>query len=576
MNTTWKLKALLVGVAGPLIPATALAVDIDVQGFVRQETAVSFTGTENPYNQHGNLFNGYTVARDSTLIAGAADTVVRDVSNGDNELNLFTVRTELDVTANFTSNLTGYAQIRAVYDPGFYDDFEDPNFFNVPFHGDRANRLEVADSNYMIDLQALYLDFNEGPLWIRLGNQQIAWGESLFFRVLDVPNGLDLRRHLILDWAAEEYADERVPSPGIRGSYRFGQDTELELFGQLFNPSILPNPNTPYNLIPTQFTVHQEEGFDDAEDDINFGGRLQTKIGELALQAIAVHRTNPDGVFRWTDSGAGPLAGTPFEISTTGVRSAQEWFTYASMVRLDGVGGLNAAVRDFQPVTGGLGAFEAGNFALASAELDFFFQAFGGLRGHIERVYPEENIFGLGANYLIFDEPGSWLDQLVVRAEATVTPDKKFTSPSLSRQFVERDEVAASFVLEKYQRFSEDFPATFLVFQYLYKSDSDLFGRLLDGNGASPTSTPDGDDGFHAFVLAAQQPFPNLIWRADLSVLADVNGGALIQPGVRWKPNDQFAVELYGNFTLTDGGNDDIIDTIDFVDEIAARITFQF
>ena len=46
----------------------------------------------------------------------------------------------------------------------------------------------------MVDLPAFYLDYNKGPLWVRVGNQQIAWGEALFFRVFDVVQGLDLRR----------------------------------------------------------------------------------------------------------------------------------------------------------------------------------------------------------------------------------------------------------------------------------------------------------------------------------------------------------------------------------------------
>ena len=33
--------------------------------------------------------------------------------------------------------------------------------------------------------------YNSGSLWVRVGQQQIAWGEAYFFRVFDVPNGLD-------------------------------------------------------------------------------------------------------------------------------------------------------------------------------------------------------------------------------------------------------------------------------------------------------------------------------------------------------------------------------------------------
>ena len=55
-----------------------------------------------------------------------------------------------------------------------------------------------------------------------------------------------------------------------------------------------------------------------------------------------------------------------------------------------------------------------------------------------------------------------------------------------------------------------------------------------------------------------QQPFPNLIWRADMSILYDLEGGILVQPGVRWRPRDDFQLDLYANILDSDGGNDDI------------------
>ena len=118
-----------------------------------------------------------------------------------------------------------------------------------------------------------------------------------------------------------------------------------------------------------------------------------------------------------------------------------------------------------------------------------------------------------------------------------------------------------------------------MVLQYLFKSESDMFGRHLSGMGATGARTsglPEGEDSFNAIAFAVQQPFPNLIWRADFSVLYDVNGGALIQPGLKWKPNEAWTAEVFANVTLSDGGNDDIIDTIDWADEVTFRITYQF
>ncbi|MEM1141269.1 MAG: DUF1302 family protein [Pseudomonadota bacterium] len=570
----------------------SLSQDVTVQGFIRLENAPKLNSDENPFNQNGNLFNDRTVNRDSSLLGGAADTVTRAIPDGssqpNNWHNYLALRAEIDINAYFNDSWTGYVKLRGLYQPDSYDSFGDPNFYEVPFfNGDSAgSRLEIAGSDYMLDLPAFYLDYAKGPLWLRIGNQQIAWGESLFFRVLDVPNGLDLRRHLILDLVAEEFADERVSAPGIRGSIRAG-DWEFEAFAQMFSPSIIPNENTPYNLVPSQFVVQQQQGFDDAKDDINFGARIQGQIGDLGLQFIAVHRTNPDGVFRWTTSnvnrdlpgvpGSGfVLQDTAFEVSNQGVLSAEEWFTYAGITRLDGVQGLNRAIGDF-PATALLGAVEVGdNFDLAAQELDLFFQLSGGLRGHIERRYFDEEVYGVGANYIFKSEAGSFLDQLVVRGELTFTPDRTFTSPDLGRDFLVEDEWVGSLVLEKYHRFNVQFPATFMVLQYLYKSESDLAGRHLSGFGGGVSNTPSGESSFQALAFAVQQPFPNLVWRADLSVLYDLNGGTLIQPNVRWKPNNSYTLEVFANILTSDGGNDDIIEPLEWGDELGIRFSYQF
>ena len=187
---------------------------------------------------------------------------------------------------------------------GIYDSGPgETNYFESPFRGDCATRLEVCGKDYMVDLPSFYFDYNSGPFWLRVGNQQIAWGESIFFRVLDNPNGLDLRRHSAFDWASEEFADKRVPALGIRGSYRFQNDWELEGWVQEFQPTVLSDLNTPYNPITSTFVVHQEATFDDVDDEVNFGARLRGQIGELGLQFTYTDRMNPDGAFRWTESG---------------------------------------------------------------------------------------------------------------------------------------------------------------------------------------------------------------------------------------------------------------------------------
>ena len=586
----------------PALTATVLSasvaqaeVETVISGLIRQEVAYKLDSDESIFNQTGNVFNGRSV------VNSIGSTITRPEFEGaGDDWNLFATRLELDIETIWSSKVTTFVKIRGFYDAAgsVDDDFGDANYFEVPLHGgSRGSLLEASGERSMIDLPSFYLDYNDGPLWVRVGNQQIAWGEALFFRISDVPNGLDLRRHSFIDFAAEEYADERVASPGIRGSYRFNDQWELEAFAQMFSPTIYGNENTPYNVISSQFVIQQQQGFDDAKDDVNTGLRLKANFGDLEASVFWVKRTNPDGVFRWTESNINPFAGipgldpvgalisqTPFELDVQGVHTGEEWFYYAAASRLNGKTGLNSSITEFA-ASQALGAAAQETAAGAALLLDVFFDpagaAFGGglgpLRGHLAREYKREDIYGFTANYVTTAAPDSFFDQMVIRAEATFTPDKVFTAPSLSRDFIVEDEFAASLVVEKYHRFSQSFPATFMVFEYMHRSEADLFGRHLSGNGSDGSIVePEGSSSFNAFVFAMQQPFPNLRWRIDLSVLYDVEGGWLIQPGVRWKPKSEWTVEAFVNILESDGGNDDIIETIENADEFGLRVGYQF
>ncbi|PPE74365.1 hypothetical protein C3942_10095 [Solimonas fluminis] len=587
----------------------------------------------------GEVGTWTTLALPTLLAADANSPGLRGVNNAtgggtpmkrvDNDINYAIIRSEVELGVRFTPNLNLVARLRGIYDPKQYDEFDarryrdvqggisggdqvlyggKPNYFEYRVEGDDSpNPLEWAGDDYLIYFPTLVLEYNNGPLTARLGNQQIAWGQALFFRVFDVVDGLDLRRHSVLDYAQEEYSDKRVPALGARLGYQLNEELLVDGYVQKFQPTIYGNPNTQYNVIPAQFTVHDryvEGGWD---DKLSYGMRVKGNYGQWGFQAMAVQRYNPDGVFRWTQSGhnkdlptnLGSLGGlvhttlalqgldsgallaqSAFEASPGGVYSAQEWFKYAGFARLNAMSGLNSSITEF-PATADLFATPVNTVEEAYNELNTFFIAAGGsLRGHIAREYAQEEVFGLGASYVTEGEPGSLLDQLIINFEVSYTPDRTFTNTSLSRNYIQEDSVTTALVLEKYHRFSQAFPATYLVFQHMYRSVDDLFGRHLSGYGGTVNKAADGVDGAHYFAFAFQQPFPQDIYRIGFATLYDPRGSILVQPGIKWKPRGAFTVEAF--YSYIDGSlgganpNDTLLSTVDYADEVTVRLTYQF
>jgi hypothetical protein len=322
-----------------------------------------------------------------------------------------------------------------------------------------------------------------------------------------------------------------------------------------------------------------------------------------------VSRHNPDPIFKLVPGGlslpgsplngplgpSGALVGTqPFtqDLSNEfGLNSLVDWFGSTGRAGLDGLKVLNNLVDEWPFLNDAFTVFSAfgltdapGDPHVSSLEkgnviVDTLITGFGAaLQAPGEAVYASENIFGAGFNYIFYDEPGSLLDQLVVRFEASYTPDKKFTDTGVSLNFIEEDEWVTSLILEKYQRFSESFPATFFIFEWMHKSESDLLGRHLSGLGGDVDRLPgsgEDDRGWDGLVFAFQQPFPNLVWRADLSVLYDLNGGFFIQPAVRYKPSGSWTVEAFAN--LIDAKDTaSVFAPTEWSDDLTVRLTYQF
>lgn len=246
--------------------------NVSFNGFVRAEIAGSTSGEENPNNQGGNYYNNQSISRQAYLppalnpvsgvgsllgLGGAgawgttplpfADTIRRGdyIKTTSNDFNYAVVRTEIEMNMQFNYEWRFIARLRGMFDPEIYDAFDakdvadyqggldsgphanpalyegTPSYFDyLADQGGNPNPLEWTGKNYQVYFPTFLLEYASGDLSLRLGNQQIAWGQAIFFRVFDTPNGLDLRRHSLLDRGLEEFSDKRVPMLSLRATYQ--------------------------------------------------------------------------------------------------------------------------------------------------------------------------------------------------------------------------------------------------------------------------------------------------------------------------------------------------------------------
>ncbi len=121
---------------------------------------------------------------------------------------------------------------------GFYDglyDYLDPRWgdhlraartrfseSNDPAHEsykfDDTYKRARAEYAYQNRINELYLDYNRGPLFVRVGKQAISWGESDTIAILDVSNPFDLS--LGAPGFFQDVEEARIPLWTVRSTYK--------------------------------------------------------------------------------------------------------------------------------------------------------------------------------------------------------------------------------------------------------------------------------------------------------------------------------------------------------------------
>ncbi len=232
---------------------------------------------------------------------------------------------KIDWPADFNVKylLKGRAYYEGVYDygPSEFQDLPDDNWVK-----------DIDEFKWDVDLWEGYIDISRGPLFLRLGKQNLSWGETDVFRLLDNINPLDNTFGGIF----EDLDDRRLPLTMARGNYNFGRVGPVSSFniegfwvpGSIENKvSPIAPPGTPYALpIPPASAnnipgvVSFDERLDNPDDDMSnsrYGLRLQGVLKDNFTFSLAHYKSfldEPAARFV-VDQQFDPMTGTPAEVA---------------------------------------------------------------------------------------------------------------------------------------------------------------------------------------------------------------------------------------------------------------------
>lgn len=195
------------------------------------------------------------------------------------------------------------------------------------------NDARFSDFNDQLDfIRELYISadkqLDSGTLLnITFGKQQVVWGKTDLFRVLDVINPVDYSRHNIYD----ELEDIRIPQWMLTAEWRMGpnkvfDDSNFSLVWNIdkFRPSNLGTCGQPYRILDAGcfFASRAGEGgpyvINDVEEhewslrNTQFGAKWEGVYGDATFSLNALHYRQQLPSIHTSGGGAAPAPGSNF------------------------------------------------------------------------------------------------------------------------------------------------------------------------------------------------------------------------------------------------------------------------
>lgn len=402
---------------------------------------------------------------------------------------------------------------------GYLDfDEDDLRFPEFNEHADFIRELYVD--------AALPLGDNGAELGLRLGKQQVVWGRTDLFRVLDVLNPVDYSRHNIYD----ELEDIRIPQWMLNAEARLGttgpfQDLNFAAVINFdeFRPNNLGQGGTPYSILDAgSFFRAMNMCWEDGCTVGNFAGGGVTT--DFPAGVIGIRQANlPDAGFD------DPQYGLKIEGVFNEIGFSLNYVDYYSQLP-----SLHGGIEAMNVFTGQTGVWPY----LIAFDVEFpRIQLYGGsLDAYIaplETVLRVEAAYSTGEEFANSNEELLYSSNDVVRY--VIGLDKNIFLPGLN---------ASSSALFSFQLFGQHIQDHVLIDSPHAVAQPDGFGQI---------GIPDWKDNWTATLLI-RQPLKNGLINPQIIMAHDFEAEAsVIAPSVEWLISDHWRVNLGGNFKFGEG-----------------------
>lgn len=399
------------------------------------------------------------------------------------------------------------------------------------------NELAFSEFNDRLDfLRELYVSNSlplagDDQLFLKVGRQQVVWGRTDLFRVLDVINPVDFSRNNIYD----ELEDIRIPQWIVNAEWRMGatqmfQDSNLQLVWNVdkFRPNTLGQCGNPNVIL-----------------DAGCFFRGMVNLWE-----------NGGTVSNFANVGPGVLLSTDFGPNTLGIRDVELPSWKLSNTQIGG---------KFEGVTAGGFAFSlnALNYRSQLPSLRGGRSATNSFTGQpcdvggdrcpyliaFDLVYPRVNLFGASADFEL------QAMKAAVRLEAAYTQGEEFANTLDPELYTENDVFRSVIGVDRpfFIPFISKTRTTLISGQLFYQH---IFDHEVQKGQFGKVGMPDWQDNAIATLLIKaflvnDRVSPQLITAYDFRAQALVAA-----PSIEWIYNDHLKLTLGANLKALDGTED--------------------